>query len=130
MKCPCHSGLDYAKCCKPFHTGSLPPSAEKLMRSRYSAYALGLTNYILETTHPQHPPVDPEGIEEFSHTTQFLGLEIQKSYEKGNYAEVTFVAYLSDDDLNLSFREKSIFEKVDGKWLYLRGEISPQAPHT
>ncbi|MBJ7449651.1 MAG: hypothetical protein JHC93_04750, partial [Parachlamydiales bacterium] len=52
--CPCHSSLDYEKCCKPFHDGIPAPTALALMRSRYSAYALHLIEYIIATTHPTH----------------------------------------------------------------------------
>ena len=50
--CPCCSGLKFNNCCLPYHEGAIPPSAEKLMRSRYSAYSLCLPDYIVATTHP------------------------------------------------------------------------------
>ena len=57
--CPCGNGV-YQACCQPFHlhTG-LAPTAEALMRSRYSAFALGgLGDYLLQTWHPDtRPPV-------------------------------------------------------------------------
>ena len=53
--CPCHSQLPYEECCGKFHRGALPKNALELMRSRYSAYALGLVNYIIETTHTENP---------------------------------------------------------------------------
>ncbi|MDD2950112.1 MAG: YchJ family metal-binding protein, partial [Sulfuricurvum sp.] len=53
--CPCHSGEKYKKCCQPYHKGILPSNAQKLMRSRYSAFALELSNYIMATTHPNNP---------------------------------------------------------------------------
>jgi len=44
--------------------------------------------------------------------------------EKGLFATVTFVAHLSQNQQDASFTEKSYFEKVNGKWLYLNGELS------
>ena len=45
--CPCGGGVSYTHCCEPFHTGqALPPTAEALMRSRYSAFVLGLADYL------------------------------------------------------------------------------------
>lgn len=50
--CPCKSNISYSDCCEPYHNSTkLPSTAEQLMRSRYSAYALKLINYLIETTH-------------------------------------------------------------------------------
>jgi SEC-C motif-containing protein len=123
--CPCGSGKTYALCCGPCHRGELVKSAEALMRSRYSAYALGLVDYILKTTHPEHPDAKrPEEIrrkeiEEFCTTTIFKGLKILDSQED----KVKFTAFLHMDGKDFSFTEKSTFGKVDGKWLYLKGEL-------
>ena len=51
--CPCGSGLPFAECCGPCLDGAVWPSgAEALMRSRYSAYALGRYDWLVESTHP------------------------------------------------------------------------------
>ncbi|MFZ0565856.1 MAG: YchJ family metal-binding protein, partial [Chlamydiales bacterium] len=82
MKCPCHSGKSYESCCAPYHEGEICPNALLLMRSRYSAYALGNADYILKTTHPQHTdnqiPTKQriQQIEAFSQQTRFEGLAI------------------------------------------------------
>jgi len=95
------------------------------MRSRYAAYALGLVDYILKTTHPDHPDAKrPEDvrrkeIEEFCQTTVFKKLKILDVQEN----TVTFTVFLSMEGKDFSFTEKSTFEKVLGKWLYLKGEI-------
>lgn len=50
--CPCGSRKVFSQCCQPFHEGkALPPTAEALMRSRYSAYATKNVDYIVDTTH-------------------------------------------------------------------------------
>jgi SEC-C motif-containing protein len=64
-RCPCLSGATYGSCCGPFHRGdALAPSAESLMRSRYSAYAVGNVRYLLATWHPNTKPrtlqLDPD----------------------------------------------------------------------
>jgi len=52
LPCPCDSTVKYNDCCQPHHSGiSLPLTAEALMRSRYSAYALKLVDYLVDTTH-------------------------------------------------------------------------------
>lgn len=65
--CPCGSGAGYATCCEPLHDGARDTAtAEELMRSRYTAYAMGLADYLFRTWHPRtRPPevsVDPEVI--------------------------------------------------------------------
>ena len=131
LPCPCSSGKDYADCCHPFHQGKQPPTALLLMRARYAAYALCFPTYIIQTTHPANPNYQSDKtrweqeISHFCHATQFNKLEIIDSHEEGTRATVTFIAYLSQNDRDVSFREKSDFEKMDGKWLYRSGLVQP-----
>ena len=55
--CPCGGGRTYASCCGAWHAGTPAPSAEALMRSRYSAYVFGLEDYLLATWHRSTRPV-------------------------------------------------------------------------
>ncbi|MBG6213658.1 SEC-C motif-containing protein [Cryobacterium sp. CAN_C3] len=58
QRCPCLSGDTYSVCCGRFHSGAtVPLTAERLMRSRYSAYACGNAQYLLNTWHPLTKPV-------------------------------------------------------------------------
>lgn len=129
IPCPCGTGNAYNVCCKPFHQGKLPDNALKLMRSRYSAYALDLPAYIISTTHPANPQYCPDiddwtqQISTFSSQTEFKGLEILDFQDLGMLATVTFVAYLNQNNNDVSFAEKSMFEKIGGKWLYLNGKV-------
>lgn len=128
--CPCCSFKEYEKCCEPFHKGTLCKTAEELMRSRYSAYALHLPDYIILTTHQKCPQYQKDHlmwkkqIEEFSKTFTFEKLEILAFKENGSRATVTFRAHLTHGKEDASFTEKSTFEKIKGRWLYLSGEIS------
>jgi SEC-C motif-containing protein len=54
--CPCGTGRAYRACCEPFHDGAPAPTAEALMRSRYSAYVRGLDDYVFRTWHPRTRP--------------------------------------------------------------------------
>jgi SEC-C motif-containing protein len=56
--CPCGLGDDYDACCGRYHGGVPAPTAEALMRSRYSAFALGDAGYLLRTWHPSVRPPD------------------------------------------------------------------------
>jgi len=124
-KCLCCSGRTYAECCKPYHEGELPPTALALMRSRYSAYALQKADYIIHTTHPQSRYFEKDrkkwelGILEFSRMTEFLKLEILEAGED----TVKFAAHLKQQGRTFILEEKSHFQKMDGKWLYLSGQV-------
>ncbi|RTL40190.1 MAG: hypothetical protein EKK48_17210 [Candidatus Melainabacteria bacterium] len=128
-KCPCDSKLLYQKCCKQYHEGALPARAEALMRSRYCAYALGLSEYIMATTHPEHPeftadrPRWQKEIENFVKHTRFDRLKVLHSEDGQDTSTVKFTAYLRQADQDASFTETSTFEKVNGKWLYKSGVI-------
>lgn len=50
--CPCGSGHAYAACCGPYHAGGEAPTAEALMRSRYSAFARRDAAYLIRTLAP------------------------------------------------------------------------------
>lgn len=121
--CPCHSGKKYKQCCQPYHKGILPANAMLLMRSRYSAYALGLVEYIISTTHPNNPDVSialsdwQKAIRDFAQTTYLRGLKIIEFIDGKEEAFVTFEATLSDGTM----KEKSRFLKVEGRWLYESG---------
>lgn len=128
--CPCCSGKTYDACCKPFHQGALPENALQLMRSRYSAYVLNFRDYIIATTHPENPQymqntfIWKRSISLFSKKSTFHKLEIIDFKEEKTSATVTFTAYISQDDCEATFTEKSHFEKVGNKWLYHSGKIT------
>ncbi len=90
------------------------------MRSRYSAYALRLSKYIIDTTHPNNPDFTndikqwEEGILGFCDNTNFEGLKILEFVDGENEAYVKFDALLSGSH----FIEKSRFLKTGGRWLY------------
>jgi SEC-C motif-containing protein len=125
--CPCHSGAPYTTCCQPYHEGLPAENALKLMRSRYSAYALHLADYIIATTHPQNPayqtnhPKWKKEILDHTHKTAFESLKILEFVDGKTEATVTFHAGLSQHHQDISFTEKSSFLKVDGRWYYLSG---------
>ena len=89
--CPCGSQQLYRDCCGRYHAGEPAPDAQALMRSRYSAYALGDRDYLLQTWHastrPQQLELDAAG------TIRWLGLVI-RNYQviDADHAQVEFVA--------------------------------------
>ena len=96
------------------------------MRSRYCAYALGLDDYIMQSTHCNNSDFTDDtltwrsNIQAFCHETTFNGLKILEFIDGDDTAYVTFEAFLN----NQPFKEKSRFFKVNGKWLYESGEFT------
>jgi SEC-C motif domain protein len=118
--CPCGGSSGYARCCGRWHSGPLhlaAPTAEALMRSRYSAYVLGLHPYLLDTWHPGTRPAaiepDPPGL-------KWLGLDVRacQTIDDG-HATVAFIARSKLGGRARRLIEKSRFERVDGRWMYV-----------
>ncbi len=118
--CPCCSGRIYGECCAPCFKGMHPLTAEALMRSRYTAYASGFVDYILETTYGSPP--DTQQVLDFCEHTQFIKLEVLCSKEVGLTATVVFIAHLKQHQQSITFTERSAFLKENGRWLYISGE--------
>lgn len=122
--CPCQSGKSYSECCRRYHDGEKATTCKDLMRSRYSAYALHLFRYLMDTTHPKniHFVEDRDSwriqILEFVEGTEFLGVDIINWTEEADEGTVTFRARLMRGAEDISFREKSYFVREEGQWFY------------
>ena len=127
--CPCNSGLIYSSCCEPFHLGkSKPETAEKLMRSRYSAYVVGKIDYIGQTNDPEtSEDFDAESAKRWSEESEWLGLEIvaTRDGQVGNETgEVEFKARYRAHGVDETHHEVSLF-RFDAQsrgWLYRDGK--------
>lgn len=120
--CPCGSGQAPAACCGRWHAGAPALDAESLMRSRYSAFVLGLEAYLLSTWHPDTRPADLQL--DTPPKPHWLGLTI-KSHQPidATHATVEFVARYKLNGRAFKLHEVSRFEQVDGRWFYVDGEI-------
>jgi SEC-C motif-containing protein len=123
--CPCGSGDTYKVCCAPYHKGTPPPTPEKLMRARYTAYAAGDARFIIRTTHPDSPyyRTDQKAwfkeLKAYTDQTQFLALNVIDRETDGDVGWVQFRAVLMQSGRDASFTERSRFERLDGRWLYV-----------
>jgi SEC-C motif-containing protein len=132
--CPCGSGRKFKRCCLRLHRGATAATPEALMRSRYAAYAVGDVDYIIATTDPNGPQFQADrstwarSIAAFSAGTRFEKLEIRAVGpivdERG---EVEFFARLSRDGDDVSFVERSVFVRRDGRWMYV-GPVDQPTP--
>ena len=122
--CPCGSGALLDACCGRWHAGAqrlLAPDATSLMRSRYSAYALGLLEYLQATWHASTRPADLT----LDPAAKWLGLEVRASRQiDPDHAEVEFVARFREAGRAVRLHERSRFVREGGRWYYLDGDIS------
>lgn len=127
--CPCQSARAYADCCRPFHLHQqYAPTAEALMRSRYSAYVLQNIDYVVETTVPsQQSLLDDADMLAWSRETEWLGLEVLKHVPNigKQHAQVEFIAHFRDaDGATQQHRELSAFVNIAERWYF----IDPTVP--
>ncbi|MFJ4566893.1 YchJ family protein [Streptomyces caelestis] len=119
--CPCGLPQAYEACCGRYHSGTAAaPTAEALMRSRYSAFVKGDAGYLLRTWHPRTRP----GTLELDPRTRWAGLEILDTSDGSAFhsgGTVEFRASYRGGSLH----ERSRFERVDGAWVYVDGEFLP-----
>jgi SEC-C motif domain protein len=125
--CPCGPTppRPYAACCGRYVDAyeSLPaPTAEALMRSRYSAYVRDRSDYLLATWHPHTRPVtlekNPAGM-------RWIGLTVRGcSQQDAHHAQVEFVALGKQAGRALRLHETSRFLREEGRWFYLDGDLA------
>ncbi|MEK4033504.1 YchJ family protein [Methylocystis sp. IM3] len=125
--CPCRvidaEKRDYADCCKPYlEEGKTPPTAEALMRSRYTAFARGDIDYLEETLAPgTREDFDRKAITHWARQSQWLGLDVistENGLETDDEGHVEFIAHFSLEGENYAHRERSLFCKTDGRWYF------------
>lgn len=119
--CYCGSGSKFSDCCEPYIKGSKKvSSAEILMRSRYSAYAIHDADYLWVTTAIKERKYHSKAaILDWAKSNQWLKLEILKATE----TIVEFKAYYLDAQLRAQIHhEKSTFSNEGGNWYYVDGE--------
>ena len=129
--CPCGSGRPYSECCEPYITGAQnPPTAEALMRSRYSAYAEHAVSYIMETCiQNSGDRLDEKETRAWSENSTWLGLTILSAAGGGSAdteGTVEFEAAYERNGLRDIHHETAKFKKIDGRWLYDEGTVAPR----
>lgn len=132
--CHCGENKPFSECCEPIINGQKKAqTAEQLMRSRYSAYVVVNTKYLIETTYPsQQKNFDEADIKAWAMANQWQKLEVvasQKGKPNDELGEVEFKAsYLDDVGVLRTHHEKSTFVQENGRWYYLSGVIGGTKP--
>jgi SEC-C motif domain protein len=123
--CYCDSNKPFKECCECFIKGNaIAKTPKQLMRSRYTAYALGNQgDYLLKTWAPETSK-ELTVISLSEKTFDWEKLEILNSSQKGNEGMVEFNAwYKAKDGSHHVLHEKSTFIRREGRWFYLQGEV-------
>ena len=127
--CPCGSRKAEKYCCRMYLSGNKQPeTAEKLMRSRYTAFYRGNADYLIATLHPdRRQPDDRQELAKSIDNTQWLSLTIIDT-KKGKKNDATGIVefeavYKATEPAQL--HERSRFIKTDGRWFYLDGDLLP-----
>ena len=120
--CYCGNSISFQDCCEPYIKGiKNTPTAETLMRSRYSAFATGAADYLVNTTHISKRQLqNKKDILDWSQANKWLKLEVLATTEN----TVTFKAYYLDENLKAQVHyEHSTFKLENEKWFYVDGEF-------
>ena len=127
--CPCGQKKRSQHCCGMYLSGQKKPeTAEKLMRSRYTAFCTGNIDYLIATLHPDKRQSDDRAeLAQNTSKTEWLGLtiiEIEQGKKKDKKGIVEFEAVYRINEPG-QLHERSRFSKIDGEWFYLDGDILP-----
>jgi SEC-C motif-containing protein len=116
--CPCGTGVSYADCCGPLHKGhATAVTPEQLMRSRFSAFAVGDVGYLLRTWHPATRPARLE----LDLRVRWVRLDVVRSTGSllASEGSVEFRAHYVDRGRASALHENSRFVRQDRRWLYV-----------
>jgi SEC-C motif-containing protein len=119
-RCPCGSGSPYGECCGPILAGAAAPTAERLMRSRFTAFAIGDVDHLLASWHPATRPRSLE----LDPGVRWYRLDILHRVGGAlldTVGIVEFEAHYRGSSVG-SQRERSRFTRTDGRWVYHSAE--------
>ena len=131
--CPCGTGRGYSACCGRYIEGeTAAPTAEALMRSRYTAYVRAHIDHITETHDPStRANHDEEQARAWAEGSEWLGLEVLSTEAGGpddNDGKVEFVARYRNDHGEHEHRERGEFRKHEGAWYFTSGKVVGPQP--
>ena len=128
-KCPCGSGLSYSECCEPIIKGKKSaPTAESLMRARYTSYVEHEIDFIISSCAEGDgiAEIDKQATEEWSNQSTWHGLQILRTEQGGENDEEGIVEFKADYTLKQMHdvhHEVAGFKKINGEWKYAAGNL-------
>ncbi len=130
--CPCGSNLVLDACCGPIVSGAIPaPTAEALMRSRFTAFSLNHPDHIRNTHAKEMRDADERTAARNSlPAVEWVKLEVLDTVLGGvddDAGVVEFAAYYRENGVMRVHRERSNFRRDGGRWVYVDGSFEPGA---
>lgn len=124
--CPCGSNRHFRECCAMIIDGNKEAATcEELMRSRYVAFTMAHVNYLMCSQHTRtRRPEEAGNIRKWAKSVQWMGLvilETQKGGVNDHNGVVKFRALFMEAGQMRQIYEKSLFERENGKWVYVSG---------
>lgn len=131
--CPCGSERPFAACCEPFISGkALPPTAEALMRARYSSYVTGKVDFLEKTLAPEgRADFDRAASEKWAREATWKGLAVVAVKDGGAddaQGVVNFTARFAQDGQDYEHREIATFRREAGAWVFVDGKPPKPRP--
>ena len=130
--CPCGSGQGLDACCGAIIGGTPAPTAETLMRSRYTAFVLGDIDYLESTHAPEiRDDFNRSAAESVANDAEWLGLKIRGTTGGGaddQEGEVEFVTNFMRQGKEYAHHEIASFRREQGSWMYVKGRMNPKPP--
>jgi SEC-C motif-containing protein len=120
--CPCGSGESYQHCCALIHQDhTKATSPEQIMRARYTAFTMGLVDFLYDTYHPEtRIEQDKSEIKQWAEENEWLKLDITRSTSNAVEFKAYYIAADQKEDIHY---ERSIFRQWEGNWYYLDGNL-------
>ena len=129
--CPCGNDKNYSDCCEPIIKGTKKaPTAEALMRARYTSYVKHEIDFIINSCEKGEKiaEIDRKATEDWSNKSTWHGLKIirtEKGTENDDEGIVEFEATYTSDGMRDVHHEIGGFRKVNGEWFYSEGMMRP-----
>ena len=125
LLCLCGSQVKYNACCQPYHDDKKrPDTAENLMRSRFAAYAMRNSEYLLKTWDTGKRPEEINFSKEDVVWTKLEIVSTKKGSASDSKGLVEFKAYYESENEEYVMKEMSRFKKQAGQWMYMDGLVS------
>ncbi|WAA64578.1 YchJ family protein [Microbacterium oxydans] len=122
-RCPCSSGDVFGDCCGPLLQGAPAPTAERLMRSRYTAFALEDADYLRRTWHATTRPATVE-VEPELQWRRLLIIDRVAGGPFDREGVVEFEAFWRQGADRGSLHERSRFVREERQWYYVDGDVT------
>lgn len=127
--CPCGSKRAFDECCGPIIAGVPAPTAEALMRSRYTAFVKRTLDHVERTHAPEvRDDFNRAEAERLAGECEWRGLEIRRVKEAGDTAEIEFVVRFRRERQDITKATLSRFRRDNGQWLYVSSDFDPRSP--